>query len=97
MYTESIEREAVRTFGKTSQMIVAIEECSELIKELTKNLRGEDNADHISEEMADVYIMLDQLGMIFGNSERVSVWKRRKINRLAERLKGDTICNTTDS
>lgn len=97
MYTDAIEREAVRTFGKTSQMIVAIEECSELIKELTKNLRGEDNIDHISEEMADVYIMLEQLAMIFGNSERVSVWKRRKINRLAERLKGDTICNTTDS
>lgn len=97
MYTDTIEQEAVRTFGKTSQMIVAIEECSELIKELTKNLRGEDNIDHISEEMADVYIMLEQLGMIFGNSERVSVWKRRKINRLAERLKGDTICNMTDS
>ena len=81
-----IEREAVNTYGYQSQMIVAIEELSELIKELTKHLRGEDNTDHISEEMADVYIMLEQLGIIFGNSYSVDVWKYKKITRLAERL-----------
>ena len=81
-----IEHDAVKTYGKESQLIVAIEELSELIKELTKHLRGENNVDHISEEMADVLIMLEQLHIIFGNSIAVKYWKRKKLQRLRERL-----------
>jgi hypothetical protein len=81
-----IERDAVDTYGKESQLIVAIEELSELTKELTKNLRGEDNTNHIYEEMADVQIMLDQLHIIFKNSDAVKGWKRKKLQRLRERL-----------
>ena len=81
-----IEQEAIQTYGAQSQIIVAIEELSELIKELTKHLRGEDNLNHISEEMADVRIMLEQLAIMFGNSYSVDVWKYKKITRLAERL-----------
>ena len=35
--------EAVRAYGKQSQLVMAMEEMSELTKELSKNLRGADN------------------------------------------------------
>ena len=40
---------AVNVYGKTSQCTVCMEEMAELTKELSKNLRGQDNAAHILE------------------------------------------------
>ena len=57
--------EAVRAYGKQSQLVMAMEEMSELTKELSKNLRGADNAKALAEEIADVEIMLEQLKVIF--------------------------------
>lgn len=51
--------------GKRTKLIVAIEELSELTKELTKDLRGEGNRDHIIEEICDVDLMLSQLYWIY--------------------------------
>ena len=48
---------AVNVYGKTSQCTVCMEEMAELTKELSKNLRGQDNAAHIAEEIADVEII----------------------------------------
>ena len=58
---------AIKKFGYREQVIVAIEELSELQKELTKWLRGKCNPDGLLEEMADVSIMLNQLQLIFGD------------------------------
>lgn len=80
---------AIETYGKAPQMIVAIEELSELIKELTKNLRGANNIDHISEEMADVHIMLLQLQIMFSNGRDIRGWRDKKIERLKNRLHND--------
>ena len=55
---------AIRLFGDESQKIMAIEEMSELIKELTKELRHRGDVAHIAEEVADVEITLAQLKMI---------------------------------
>lgn len=74
-------------YGATAQTIVAIEELSELQKELTKSLRGIGNIDHIAEELADVEIMLDQLRIIYPTLDaRAAEWQEKKIKRLAERL-----------
>ena len=43
--------EAVRAYGKQSQLVMAMEEMSELTKELSKNLRGADNFKALAEEM----------------------------------------------
>lgn len=78
---------AIQTFGKQSQFVVTIEELSELTKELTKNLRGEANVGSITEEIADVEIMLDQLKLMlfaFGNVQRM---REYKLKRLEERIK----------
>lgn len=85
---KDIARRAVEAWGKEPQMIVAIEELSELIKELTKNLRGKDNVGHISEEMADVYIMLSQLEVLFGNTEEIQKWREMKLGRINSWLHG---------
>lgn len=66
------------------QLVVAIEELSELQKEITKHLRNETNINHISEEIADVEIMLEQLKIYFGCYNKVKEWKELKLFRLEE-------------
>ena len=78
--------EAVRAYGKQSQLIMAMEEMAELTKELSKNIRGSHNTDAISEEIADVEIMLEQLKIIYGNRAAVDCVKCAKLDRLAVRL-----------
>lgn len=80
-----IYEKALADYGQKNQQSVAIEEMSELTKEIVKNWRGEDNLDHIAEEIADVEIMLEQLKLIYGCNTVVSGWKARKLARLARR------------
>ena len=78
---------AIETYGKDMQLNVAIEEFSELIKEICKHKRGEDNLDHIIEEMADCQIMLSQLGVIFGiNIKDIHLIILKKLDRLEGRI-----------
>jgi hypothetical protein len=78
---------AIETYGKDMQLNVAIEEFSELIKEICKHKRGEDNRENIIEEMADCYIMMEQLGVIFGIwFEEIEYKKVEKLERLEKRL-----------
>ncbi len=51
--------------GAPMEVDVAIEEMSELIKELVKNRRGRQNIPQIAEEISHVEIMLSQLKTIF--------------------------------
>ena len=58
----------IRRYGETSQINIAIEEMSELTKELCKYNRDPikwKHADHILEELADVLIMCKQIQIIF--------------------------------
>lgn len=82
---KEIEENAILTYGKQMQEDMAIEEMSELIKALIKNRRLSDKKalDNVLEEMADVQIMLDQLKMIFGSTEKIEWYK---LNRLKMRL-----------
>ncbi len=72
---------------KDKQLIVAIEELSELQKELCKTLRGNISKENIIEELADVYIMLDQIKIYFSiTSNEVKEIIDKKIERTKERL-----------
>lgn len=73
---------AVNVYGKTSQCTVCMEEMAELTKELSKNLRGQDNAAHIAEEIADVEIMLEQLKLMFSIRDEVTQQRTVKLQRL---------------
>ena len=58
---EDVIQKAINTYGKDAQLWMVIEEMSELSKEICKFKRGKDNFLEIADEMADVYIMLEQL------------------------------------
>ena len=76
----------VEKFGD-KQVVVAIEELSELQKELCKHLRGKTNVDNITEEMADVHIMLSQMQILFKiDNATLSNEINKKIERTKERL-----------
>lgn len=78
---------AFLAYGDTAQMIVALEELSELQKEICKILRGGTYFSHLAEEIADVSIMLEQLCLMFGIHTQVDKFMDTKVLRLDERLK----------
>lgn len=75
---------AVQKYGANSQCYMAIEEMSELIKALCNYHRGREA--NIAEEIADVYIMLQQLQIIFNNGIEIQDWIDNKVERLKERI-----------
>ena len=78
---------AIVTYGVDMQLTVAVEEFSELTKEICKARRGENNLENIIEEMADCYIMLKQLEIIFDiDTEDIRHIINNKIDRLEKRL-----------
>lgn len=83
---DPILKAIIRKKGTDTQCKKAIEEMSELIKEICKNFEGKENSDAIAEEIADVEIMLDQLKMIFGLKEKVKAYRLMKIKRMVDRL-----------
>jgi NTP pyrophosphatase (non-canonical NTP hydrolase) len=83
----TILEEAIATFGKDMQLTVAVEEFSELIKEICKSKRGANNRANIREEMADCYIMLEQLGIIYNiTADEINQVIDEKLTRLDKRL-----------
>ena len=73
--------------GAGAEVDVAIEEMSELTKELIKHRRGQRNIHAIAEEIADVEIMLEQLKMIFQCSGLVAEQVDFKIGRISDGLR----------
>lgn len=68
-------------YGYSNQKKKAIEELGELTQALSKDLQYETNRDHISEEMADVMIMLNQLMLIYGNRGEIVRHIMEKLER----------------
>ena len=80
-------KQAIETYGVRAQKLMAIEEMSELTKEICKDFRGELNRENLIEEMADVLIMLDQMLLLYKISgEEVGLMRIKKVERLKERL-----------
>lgn len=78
-------RELVEQNGKEHQMIVTIEEMSELIKELTKLLRSDSYSSrkNICDEIADARICLEQIEEFFDPEHKaVESIIDYKLNRL---------------
>jgi NTP pyrophosphatase (non-canonical NTP hydrolase) len=84
---KQLYQQVLEKWGRFEQLTVAIEELSELIKEICKDIRDMGNINHLAEEVADVEIMCEQLRFIYGIDEKVDRWKDDKLKRLEERLK----------
>ncbi len=83
---KELYKQAWQKFGASCQCVVAMEECSELIKELSKAIRGKANGVHMAEEIADVEIMLEQIKLYFSIGALVEGIKEEKLARLEKRL-----------
>lgn len=96
MNRNQILHAAVETFGRDSQMMMMVEEMSELnraasdlTKAICKQRRSRtirekmDAINGIKEEIVDVQIVLDQMKILFGYDEEI---ERRKLERLEKRI-----------
>ena len=87
---QDVYKVAIAHYGIDNQLNVAVEEMSELTKEIIKSKRGYDNRDHILEELADVSIMLEQLMVIYNLSiKEVIDVRKAKLKRLERRIMND--------
>ena len=88
-YQETIDtyKKAIKTYGEKAQKLMAIEEMSELTKEICKDFRGKLDREHLIEEIADVTITIYQLLMMYEiGDDEIQQMCERKMERLKERL-----------
>ena len=90
MKKKYVYNKAKATWGIDAQVTKAIEELSELQKELCKFLLDDGKFENIIEEVADVEIMVEQLELIFEIGKAVKAVKKKKIKRLSDRLDSET-------
>ena len=87
---ETIIRKSIKYYGSETQKIVCMEECSELIQAISKEVRGKSDMDHLTEEMGDVLICIELLKQMFGiNESELQAWIDLKQERTVERMKGE--------
>lgn len=86
MKTNELYSMAIDRFGIAAQCVVAVEELSELQKEICKQLRGGGDLNALSEEIADAKIMIEQIIKAFGIKQEAEEWRRLKLERLERRL-----------
>lgn len=73
----------IKKKGVRPQIIKSAEECSELSAVLCKYFNSySESIENITDEIADVEIMLKQLKIIFDNTKEVAERKRYKLKRL---------------
>ena len=85
--SEHILSKAILKNGITLQSVVCMEECAELAKEISKQIRGSGARTHLLEEMADVTICLKQLQLIYNiPDDDLNLVINQKLARLEGRL-----------
>lgn len=77
---------ALRKNGTDAQVMIAVEEMSELTKEICKMYRGKRPLDDLADEIADVLITMEQLQLIFDLGDLVDNRIAYKIQRLQKDL-----------
>lgn len=84
--TTKMCEKAVEKWGVDAQLVILIEECSELTKEATKMLRGHGRRENMIEELADVTVMCEQMRIILGLSDdQLEDMAKAKMIRTMER------------
>lgn len=78
-YLRYVNTRAIEYFGDKNQRIKAMEELSELIQAIARDLNGLDN--NVEEELADVEIMIHQLRFIYDH-KKIDKIKAEKLERL---------------
>lgn len=84
---KQVYQKAITHYGDVAQVLKAVEEMSELIKVLVKDMKMEESKDQLIDELADVSIMCEQLRMIYGVNNEVNVRMNYKLKRLLRRMR----------
>lgn len=89
MNQRAIMAELISHYGKEPQKRMVLEEMAELQKEICKDMRGKPNQEAITEEVADVLIMLEQVQMMYRIDETklheiTNSKLRRQLKRMEE-------------
>lgn len=83
---EELSRMVIERYGYQAQEKKLFEEMSELVSALCHYDEGRDTLDHVAEEFADVLVVLKELMFYHGIIDAVSLWERKKWERLKIRL-----------
>ncbi len=75
-----------RWWGLGAETVLAMEECAELIQELSKSLRQIKRTDNLAEEMADVYLMVREIEMNMGLEAQVNMHMDQKVEHTWKRM-----------
>lgn len=88
---QQIMRRAIDQYGERNQTIKAIEECNELGCVLARSLTSPQRVskEEIVTEIADVWIMVNQLSAMYSPCE-INDEIERKLNRLEQRLDNES-------
>lgn len=93
----SIIEQSIDFYGKDIQSIICMEECSELIQAVSKELRGKTDIEHLAEEIADVLISIELLKQIYNVSQStIYDWINYKQTRMLERIKYERFNHMSD-
>lgn len=70
-----------------NSMIIAMEECSELQKEISKMIRNKGNITELTEEIADVIISIEFIKSKYEISDTdINYWLEKKLSRIRRKL-----------
>jgi len=69
MKKKSIAKRCLDLWGEENQIYQMIEESSELLAALCHQRRGRYTPDHVREEIADCFNVLDQMDLVFGKTQ----------------------------
>lgn len=86
----SIMASIINYYGHEPQKMMLLEEMAELQKEICKDMRGKPNQNAITEEVADVLIMLEQIQMMYHISEtKLHKITNEKLHRQLRRIEDE--------
>ena len=75
---------AISHYGSDAQIVKAIEELGELIVELARHRNGLGNVQALREELADAFVMLNQMELIFGDVTEIEIAKLERLEGMIE-------------
>jgi NTP pyrophosphatase (non-canonical NTP hydrolase) len=92
MNKDIIER-SIKEYGRITQSVICMEECSELIQAVSKQIRGIGSKENLVEEMADVTICLEMLKDIYDiDDTEIGQQIQYKQDRMEQRMDREEIC-----
>tara|TARA_R110000803_G_scaffold162194_1_gene225837 strand:+ start:32511 stop:32849 length:339 start_codon:yes stop_codon:yes gene_type:complete len=87
---EQLYKDASNFWGETAQKVAAIEELSELMNEVAKNINGKNKrgTEGMIDELADCRIMIEQLEQMFQVESHVEIRINQKLEKLRKIING---------